>query len=46
MKGLLKYFKSNIHELDNLIKENQNKAKQLNIGRNKEVLEMNKDTTK
>ena len=46
MKGLLKLFKSNIQKFDNLIKENQNKAKQFNIGRNKEVLEMNKDTTK
>ena len=37
---------SNIQEFDNLIKENQNKAKELNIGSNKVVLEMNEDTTK
>ena len=38
--------KSKILEFDNLIKENQNKAKELNIGSNKLVLEMNEDNTK
>ena len=38
--------RSNILEFDNLIKENQNKAKEFNIGSNKVVLEMNEDTTK
>ena len=33
-------------EFDNLIKENQNKAKEFKIGINKVVLEMNEDTTK
>ena len=42
----LKQFNSNIQELDNLIKENQNKAKEFNIGSIKVVLEMTEDTTK
>ena len=37
---------SNIQEFNNLIEENQNKAKEFNIGSNKVVLEMNEDTTK
>ena len=41
-----KIIKSNFQEFDNLFKENQNKANEVNIGSNKVVLEMIEDTTK
>ena len=37
---------NNILEFDKIIKENPNKEKEVNIGSNKEVLELNEDTTK
>ena len=37
---------SNIQEVDNVIKENQNKAKEFNIGSQNVVFEINEDTTK
>ena len=46
LKNPKKQFESNIQEFDNLIKENQNNAKEINIGSNKVVLKMNEDTTK
>ena len=39
-------FMGNIQEFDNFIKENQKLAKEINIGSNKLVLEMNEETTK
>ena len=42
----LKSFKSNIQEFENLIKENQKKAKEFNVRSIKVVLELTEDTTK
>ena len=42
----LRVFQTSIEEFDNLITENQNKAKEFNIGSHKVFLEMNKDTAK
>ena len=44
-KIILNFLRKGLFKVDNLIKENQTKAKEFNIGSNKIVFEMNEDTT-